>query len=87
MKEWDWKKYFQFVLAGIISAIVTGIIGYMILINTTQIDWSNLHLGQNPEGNLPYLSYNHFGLISIVCWIVLTIIFYFLIGHLRKRKK
>lgn len=87
MKEWDWKKYFQLVMASIISAIVTAIFGYVILVNTTQVDWSNLPLGQNPEGNLPYLSSYHFGLIVMVCGIVLTIIFYFVIGFLRKRKK
>ena len=87
MKEWNWSKYWQFVGAGIISAIVTGIIGYILLVFTKQHDSTEFLMYKMVGGILddkPYLPYEQFYLILTVCFVVLTVIFYFIIAHIRK---
>lgn len=88
MKD-DWKKYWQFVIAGIISAIVSVIFAVLLSLYTTQIDYSLIgnQIGNFPESNQMYLPYEYLFLISFILFIVLTIVFYFVIGYLRKRKK
>ena len=87
MRE-DWKKYFQFLLASTISLIVSSIFAVLLVFTTRQIEYSfNINIGKYPESDLMYLPLEQIILISLVLFVFLTIVFYFVIGYVREKKK
>ena len=78
-------------VAMLISAIMTSIITGLIYINTRQTDLPDsqdfLMSGIIEEIFGPYVPFWMLGLISIICFVVLTVVFYFAVGKLKQPKK
>jgi len=87
------EKHRILLMAVIISAIITSIISGIILINTRQTEslpqsqaFFMEGIVEDTLGNQPYVPYWQLGLISVICFVVFVIIFYFIIGKLKKPK-
>ena len=84
-------KQKNLVIAIVISLIITTIITGLIYLNTRQTDTSDsgFLMSGIVEETLggPYVPWWLLSVIAMVCFVVLTLVFYFVIGFLQKRKK
>lgn len=88
------EKQKVFLFAVIISTIITTCICGLIILSTSQTDCSELHseafLMEGIVGDVlndrPFVPYWQIGLIAFICFIVLTLVFYYTIGKLKQTK-
>jgi len=79
----NWKNL---LISIIISLITSSIVFFYLESNTRQLPAPrSFEMAGLVEGI--YMPYEQIYMISFVCSVVLTVIFYFVIGHLKKRKK
>jgi hypothetical protein len=78
-------------IALLISAIITAVITGLIYMNTRQTELPEpqafLMAGIVEDAFGPYVPYWMLGLISIICFVALTLVFYLIVCKLKQTKK